>query len=249
MALTMGVDPYEVSEAGHRILNPLSDQKLALLGQICIDRTRMHHLDLACGRGEMLCQWARTYATHGLGIDVNPSFLTDARLRAEELGVEGLVEFHEGDAATFDCGPETFDLVSCLGATWVGGGLMGTLDLMRRRLASGGLLLVGEPFWNQVPEEGEDDLMGGPGDLSSLSGTVKRCEAAGCELVEMVIADTDDWDRYQASQWLAVDRWARKNPDHPEAPDLRETQALWRRAYLEYGRERWGWGVFVLRPR
>jgi SAM-dependent methyltransferase len=241
------VNPYEISEAGHRILNPLSARKLDLLGQICVDRP-LRHLDLACGKGEMVCQWALHHHTRGVGVDVSPAFLAAARARATELGVASRVEFHQADAAHYDAGAEPFDLVSCLGATWIGGGLVGTLALMRRRVSSGGLLLVGEPFWKTEPEDGHEDLLGQQGDFASLSDTVGRCESVGCELVEMVMSDEEDWDRYQASQWMAVDRWWRDHPEDPEARQLREIQSQWRRAYLAYGRQRWGWGVFVLRP-
>ena len=138
--------------------------------------------------------------------------------------------------------------MSCVGATWIGGGLEGTLELMCRWATSAGLLIVGEPFWQEKPDENDEDLLGRPEAFSSLSDTVDRCEAVGCELVEMVVADHDDWDRYQASQWSAVDRWSRMNAGHPDVTRFRESQAQWRRAYLTYGRQRWGWGVFVLRP-
>ena len=73
-------------------------------------------------------------------------------------------------------------------------------------------------------------------------------EEAGFDLVEMVLADADDWDRYVASQWLTVSDWLRANPDDPEADDLRAWSSAARRSHLEYGRRYLGWGVFVLRP-
>jgi hypothetical protein len=29
----------------------------------------------------------------------------------------------------------------------------------------------------------------------------------GCDVVEMVLADQDSWDRYVAAQWLSIRRW------------------------------------------
>jgi len=29
----------------------------------------------------------------------------------------------------------------------------------------------------------------------------------GCDLVEMVLADSGSWDRYAAAQWLNIRRW------------------------------------------
>lgn len=38
-----------------------------------------------------------------------------------------------------------------MGATWIGGGVPGTLDLLSRSLTPGGVLVVGEPYWRVVP--------------------------------------------------------------------------------------------------
>jgi hypothetical protein len=72
---------------------------------------------------------------------------------------------------------------------------------------------------------------------------------AGAELVEMVLADGDSWDRYEASQWWTVERWLRDNPDHPDAGEMREYLVSSRRSHLQYQRRYLGWGVFVLRLR
>jgi hypothetical protein len=85
--------------------------------------------------------------------------------------------------------------------------------------------------------------------FTDLVGTLDRFDASGVELVEMVMADPDDWDRYVASQWLTVDDWLRAHPDDPEAAELREWTNHARRSHLEYGRRYLGWGVFVLRRR
>ena len=50
-------------------------------------------------------------------------------------------------------------MVSCIGATWIGNGLCGTLELMKPMLKPGGLLLVGEPFLIDLPPEAAYDAM------------------------------------------------------------------------------------------
>ena len=52
----------------------------------------------------------------------------------------------------------------------------------------------------------------GKDEYTSLPGTLDRIESAGLELVEMVLADGNSWDRYVASQWWALDEWLRANP-------------------------------------
>ena len=78
---------HEISEAEHRILNPIDEQKLMLLGEVCRLRAGQRQLDLACGKGEMLCRWSARFGIEGLGVDISEVFLDAARKRAAELGV------------------------------------------------------------------------------------------------------------------------------------------------------------------
>ena len=246
---------HEISEESHRILNPFTEEKLMLLGDVCDLQAGMRQLDLACGKGEMLCRWAERYGLTGTGVDISEVFLQAARERAQELGVADKVSFVQGDAGAYPQNEHAFDIVSCIGATWIGSGLVGTLELMKRALNDkGGLLLVGEPYWiDPPPEEALEafsELKEGfeTKDLFvSLEGTLDRFEQVGLDLLEMVLADLDSWDRYEASQWTSAGNWLRDHPDDPDAAALREWINENRRIYLRYGRRYLGWGVFVLR--
>jgi hypothetical protein len=240
---------HEISEADHVILNPLSAEQLLLLGEICRLRPGHHQLDLASGKGEMLCQYAHRHGISGVGIDVFPPYTAIAKARAAELGVDDALQFLEGDAAHHPAEPESFDVVSCIGASWIGGGLAGTLELMRTPLRRGGWLLVGEPYWNDDPPLEARQELGIGDEFVDLAGTLTRFEDAGLDLVEMVLASHATWDRYTASQWLNVSMWLEANPGHPDADEVRAMCDHSRRSYLRYGRRYLGWGVFVLRPR
>jgi hypothetical protein len=56
-----------------------------------------------------------------------------------------------GEPAATQLEENAFDVVSCIGATWIGDGVPGTLRLMRPALRGRGLLLIGEPFWLSEP--------------------------------------------------------------------------------------------------
>jgi hypothetical protein len=239
---------HEIAEAGHRILNPFTDEKLELLGELCQWRRDQHLLDLASGKGEMLCTWARRHGIRGLGVDISEVFVPAARDRAAHLGVADRVRFELADASTFRVDEASFDAVACIGATWIGGGLTGTIGLMRPAVVPGGLLLIGEPFWREEPPAEARDIALGSNEFTSLEGTLDRFEDAGLELVEMVLADEHSWDRYQAAQWWTVAAWLDEHPGHPDAAGMREYLNRSRRSYLAYGRRYLGWGVFVLRP-
>ena len=241
---------HEISEASHRILNPFTEEKLMLLGEICQLDSTTRQLDLCCGKGEMLCQWARRWGITGVGVDISKVFLAAAHQRAAELGVGEHVTFVEGDAAQYVAEAHAFDIVSCIGATWIGSGLVGTLRLMLPALSPGGLLLVGEPYWKTPPPEEAYAAEGvGKDDFTSLEGTLDRIESVGLELVEMVLASEESWDRYVTPQWHVVDAWLRAHPDADDAPALREWIARGKRSYLRYGRAYLGWGVFVLKVK
>lgn len=238
---------YEIVEADHRILNPFTEEKLALLAEVCRLEPDQRVLDLACGKGELLATWAHRHGIRGVGVDISEVFLAAARARLAELGVADRVDLVHDDAGAYR--PDgRFDVVGCVGATWIGGGLAGTLALLRRAVEPGGRIVVGEPFWAEEPPAAAYQAMEiAPGEFATLAGTLDRFEEAGLDLVEMVLANLDSWDRYEAMHWSAADRWLRANPADPDAPLVRDRTARYRRAYLEYGRRYLGWGVFVLR--
>ncbi len=244
----MSLEFHELAEATHRILNPLNQDKLMLLGEICRLQEGLQVLDLACGKGEMLCQWAWKYAIRGQGVDISAVFLEAARARAEELSVVNRLTFLQGDAANYNTDADPFDIVSCIGATWIGGGLVGTINLMKPALKADGLMLIGEPYWIDEPPAAACEAWGiQPEEFTSLIGTLDRIESAGMELIEMVLANRDDWDRYEAMQWQALSDHLLANPDDATARAAWAWKVKDRRAYLEYGRRYFGWGVFVLR--
>jgi hypothetical protein len=237
----------DIAEAGVPILNPLSLDKLFLLGEIARLEPGMRHLDLACGKGELLCQYAARHGTHGVGIDMHPPFIEIARARATELGVAGRLDFQVGDAGGHGI-PGTFDVVSCIGATWVGGGFAGSLELMKRSLAPSGVILVGEVFADgALPADQDQRHHGTLRGMTDLGGILDQSEAAGLELVEMVIASREDWDRYSARQWDRASVWLQGNAEHEDASGVRQWLDSTRRAYLADERTWLEWGVFVLR--
>jgi SAM-dependent methyltransferase len=239
---------HEISESRHRILNPFTPAKLQLLGQICAGEGSKRLLDLCCGKAEMLCMWAAEHDVSGIGVDISEVFLAAARQRAIDLEVGDRVELVHADAARYVAeADEQFDIVSCIGATWIGNGLVGTLELMRPRVKPGGLIAVGEPYWTDPHPEGVSVHGFTDDEFSSLAGTLDRCNAAGFDLVEMILADLSDWDRYVAAQWMTVDDWLKDNADDPDAEAIREWIHAGQRSYLSVDRRYLGWGVFVLR--
>jgi SAM-dependent methyltransferase len=245
----MSLRHHEIAEANHRILDPFTDEKLRLLGEVCGVGPGTRILDLACGKGEMLSRWAEWFGSGGLGVDLSPVFLAAAVARAAELGVDDRVSFVQGDAGAFAAEAGAYDIASCLGATWIGNGIAGTMALLRPAIRDGGLLVVGEPYLIEEPPAEAFAAWGfGPGEYTSLAGTAERLEACGLELREMVLADPDSWDRYEAQHWGTIADWLEANPDDPDHATMRGILDRDRATYLRWGRRYLGWGVFVTRP-
>lgn len=152
---------FTIREGDHRIHNPLTEAELAALGASLRLAPGTRVLDLASGSGEMLCTWARDLGFTGTGVDISTVFTERARARARALGVADRVEFVHGDAVGH-VADEPVDLAACVGATWIGNGVAGTVELLDRSLRPGGLMLIGEPYWRQPPPDEE---------------TVKACHA------------------------------------------------------------------------
>jgi SAM-dependent methyltransferase len=53
--------------------------------------------DLGCGDGRIVIEAAKLYGTRGVGIDIDPDRIKEARANAKAAGVEALVRFEEKD--------------------------------------------------------------------------------------------------------------------------------------------------------
>jgi SAM-dependent methyltransferase len=242
---------FIITESAHRIHNPITPEKLAALGAALRLESGARVLDLGSGSGEMLCTWARDHGVIGTGIDMCQLFTEQAKLRAKELGVADRVKFIHGDAAGY-VADEKADVAACVGATWIGGGVAGTLELLARSLRTGGIILVGEPYWRQLPpteEVAKSCHANSINDFLMLPELLASFGQLGYDVVEMVLADQDGWDRYEAAKWLTMRRWLEANPDDELVKEVRAQLTSEPVRYATCTREYLGWGVFALMPR
>ena len=53
--------------------------------------------DLGCGDGRIVIAAAKDYGARGVGIDINPQRISEAKANAKKAGVESLVRFEENE--------------------------------------------------------------------------------------------------------------------------------------------------------
>ena len=160
-------------------------------------------------------------------------------------GLEDRIELVEADGATYELG--RYDAALCIGATFVYGGLVPTLERLR---PAAPLLAVGEPYWRTWPLPPEPELDAASGRRRGrlpLAETVERAESAGVRVVSLIASSEDDWDRYESLHWQTLDRWLAANPGHPQAEEFRARGAADRERYLRWERAVMGWAIFVCR--
>ena len=239
---------YVVAESRHELQNPTSAEKLVLLGRRLDLRPGSRVLDVASGRGGPALLLARTFECSVEGIEISPDFHRVAEERASAQGLGHLVSFRLTDAAQEVLPDDAYDAALCLGATFVYGGLVPTLE---RLCTAAPLLGVGEPYWRSWPlppgPESDADQRTDEGEWLSLPETVERVESTGVRVLSLIASSEDDWDRYESLHWQTLDRWLAANPDHPQAEEFRARGAADRDRYLRWERAVMGWAIFVCR--
>jgi SAM-dependent methyltransferase len=241
------LDLKDIAERGLELVNPTTPAKVLAAGQAARLRPGSHVVDFGCGYGEALALWASRFAITGLGIDLREQACARARRKLAELGLADRIEIVCANAAEYKVAPHAYDLAACIGATFIWGGFSPALASLKQALRPGGRVLVGEVYWRAaaVPPEFARDHR----DMHSEHELLEIMRQNGLELEYVVRASQDDWDRYEAGNWQGLVAWLEENQGHPERAavlgHLRDSQD----EYFRYGREHFGWAVYVLRPR
>ncbi|MEV0535437.1 class I SAM-dependent methyltransferase [Kitasatospora sp. NPDC050463] len=233
----------------HPIAAPITDESVARLLARATEHTDTGRaLDLGCGEGGWLVR-ALTARPHwqAVGVDLDAAALTRARETAEALGVQRRLGLHHQKAEEFSS-REPFDLVLNIGATHAFGGLMPTLAAARAHLAPGGLVMVGDGFWEREPTQAALDGLGATRDeFADLATTTDRVIAEGWTPVYGYVSSLQEWDDYEFSWTGSLAQWALDHPDHPDAAAAREAADRHRAEWLHGYRGTLGFVTLLLR--
>jgi SAM-dependent methyltransferase len=239
---------FAITHADHVICNPLSEAKVDELVGLFDLPAGGRVLDIGSGKAEILARICERYDVRGVGVDLSPQFVAEARTRVAARGLTARVDLREEDGASYRDEPGSFDLAMCMGASWVYGGYSGTLRALAAFVREGGLVVVGEPFWKRQPPV---EYLAASGFAEAAFGTHESNVANGVEVgltpLYAMVSNDDDWDRYQGLQWRAAELYAARNPGDADVPDLLARQRASRDLYLRWERDLLGWAVYVFR--
>ena len=240
---------FDITHREHVICNPTSVEKIDELIALLRLNPDNKVVDIATGKGEFLIRLAERYKIEGTGVEISPFHVADAKKMIKERVPDAKLTFLEMDGADFKPEkPESFDMVSCLGASWIYGGHKGTLEAIKGMAAPGGWVVVGEPYWRQEPASEYLTAIAVEKSLFGLhQENAQAGQDLGLELVYTLASSPDDWDRYEGLQWYAATAWAYEHPDDPDVEEVLQRVKADRANYLWWGRETIGWSIYVFK--
>jgi hypothetical protein len=242
---------FDITHREHVLCNPLSIEKLEELVALLRLNSRSRIVEIATGKGEFIIRLAEKYGIVGIGIDLSPYCISDVQEKRTRRVPDAQLQFLEMDGADYEPDTlESFDLAACIGASWIYGGHRGTLEALSEMAASGGWVVVGEPYWREEPTQ---EYLQALGEKRSTYGThyenVEVGQKLGLELVYTLVSSQDDWDRYEGLQWYAAAEWAREHPEDPDVAEVLNRVDKNRENYLRWGRRMLGWAIYVFKKK
>ncbi|MEU4110273.1 methyltransferase domain-containing protein [Streptomyces sp. NPDC027717] len=219
---------------------PLSEARAAaIVTRLAAARPRTV-LDIGCGWGELLLRVLEAVPeARGTGIDLAEEDLARGREDAAARGLGGRAEFVAESATGTGRGPA--DLVLCLGASHALSPAerptAEALRELRRLVADGGRVLLGEGFWERTPTAAELAGMwpgARPDDHVGLGELLDLAVAAGFRPEWTETASLAEWEEFESAYQADEEIWLAGHPDHPRAAALRERLDRHRGQWMSY---------------
>lgn len=238
-------DRFEIFEAFHHELtidSPMSsddlDEVVTLLSPTCGAAV----LDIACGHGELLRRLATTADVSATGVDLSPWMVRSAHALATQADLDISWHLAEGKDFAVD---QRFDIVTCLGGSWIWHGFGGTVRALAQRTAPGGHIAVGDMHLRDGLDAAE--ITKSHGAVESIDELEAHFGTHGLDIVGRVNTSDDAWDDYVSQSRRCVESWARHHPG-PRSESYLDDWQQWKDDQAR-DREILTWSVWVAQRR
>ncbi len=244
------MDFWKLMDVIHKrqlIMNPMRSSKLDRFCELLDLPQGGRVLDVGCGKGEFLLRLNKLYDISGIGIDKSPFCVSDCKANKEERAPDADIEYLLMDAADYKT-EEQFDLTCCMGASWIYGGIKGTLEALNKMTKPGGIIIAGEPYWLKEPSP--EYLKADEMERSTFHTHMENVlmgDEFGLKCGYTLASDHEDWDHYETLHWWSAAEYVDANPDDPDNKEILENAKKYRAIYLKWGRDTMNWCLYVYR--
>jgi SAM-dependent methyltransferase len=209
-------------------------------------------VDVGCGTGEFLVRLVERCDAGGTGIDPDADALRQCRRRCEGRIPAERLDLHPVEAAAFAWPDQPFDAAICIGSTHAYGGFVPALRELAGRVRAGGVVLIGDLFWQKPPGRESRDVIGDDGwppEDADYAAGLRHGWAEGLTPLYSVPSSPDEWDHFEGNFAARGYRRAYALPSAGERRAALERTRRWQAAYVRWGRETMGFGFYVfLKP-
>lgn len=231
--------------------NPISESRLEQYFNALSLHPGQQVLDVGCGCGEVLIRLSERYRIQGTGIDTSAEHVAEAVRRAAGRTADA-VRFLTADARSFHVEPDSQDLVICLGSTHAfcpgSDAYANALTRMQPLVVSGGLLLVADGCLKQpAPPEYRRFLRDAIPDGMTHFANVVTGRDLGLIPLAAWTSSQDEWDEFEWSYQRIIEQKARESPNDEQVRARLNRRREWMDAYLKWGRDTLGFGVYLFR--
>ena len=172
---------------------------------------------------------------------MSPWVIQRAESRARELGLDQHLSWSVGDAAGFP-DAASWDVVACLGASWIWDGFRGTVDALVARTRAGGRFTVGDVRLNEGADP--EKATGSFGEISTRAQQVDYLKSRDLDIRREVVPSPASWEAYDQRVLESTKRWATDHAGELANEALR-AQTEWERAHHE-ARQQVTWTIWIV---
>lgn len=203
-------------------------------------------LDVGCGRAELLLRMIECHGCAAVGVDSSALVIDLAQGERARRLPEADCELRCEPFTAASFAPHDLDLACCVGSTHAIADYPATLQVLAGLVRRGGLILVGEGYWRREPDAAYlAALQATREDFRFHAGNIELAGELGLQLVRASEASDADWRCYEDGYAANIYAHLAAHPDDPDAEAIRQRIDPWREAYLRWGRNTLGFGLYL----